>query len=75
VWVTPSIAASAVCVFAFFGLWQLLIILPQTLSLLLFVILYGVLEGAARRRWLLLLLWARRQPVRACRTSGKISCR
>src|SRR6185437_3675233 len=49
------IAASAVGVFAFFGLWQLLIIRPQTLSLLLFVILYGVLEGAARRRWLLLL--------------------
>jgi hypothetical protein len=49
------VAASAVGIFAFFGLWQLLIIRPQTLSLFLFVILYGVLEGAARRRWLLLL--------------------
>ncbi len=49
------VAASAVCVFAFFGLWQLLIIRPQTLSLLLFVLLYGVLEGAARRPWLLLM--------------------
>jgi hypothetical protein len=47
--------ASAVCIFAFFGLWQLLIIRPQTLSLLLFVALYGVLEAAQRRRWLLML--------------------
>src|SRR4051812_43102293 len=31
-------AACAACVFAFFGLWQLLIIRPQTLSLLLFVV-------------------------------------
>jgi hypothetical protein len=49
------VAASAVCIFAFFGLWQLLIIRPQTLSLLLLVVLYGILEGASRRRWLLLL--------------------
>jgi hypothetical protein len=55
----------------FFGLWQLLIIRPQTFSLLLFVLLYGVLELAVPphptlspsggqgwvrgRRWLLLL--------------------
>src|SRR5262249_50739427 len=56
--------ASAVGVFTFFGLWQLLIIRPQTFSLLLFVLLYGVLELADRRRWLLLAappilaLWA-----------------
>lgn len=49
------IAASAAGVFAFFGLWQLLIIRPQTLSLLLFVVLYGILEAAAQRRWLLIL--------------------
>ena len=49
------VAAVAVCVFAFFGLWQLLIIRPQTFSLLLFVVLYGILEAAPRRRWLLLL--------------------
>jgi hypothetical protein len=49
------IAASAAGIFAFFGLWQLLIIRPQTLSLLLFVLLHGFLEGAERRRWLLLV--------------------
>jgi hypothetical protein len=49
------IAAVAVGLLAFFGLWQLLIIRPQTLSLLLFVILHGLLEEASRRRWLLLL--------------------
>lgn len=49
------IAAGAVCLFAFFGLWQLLIIRPQTLSLLLFVLLYGILEEAVYRRWLLLV--------------------
>jgi hypothetical protein len=47
--------ASGVCVVAFFGLWQLLIIRPQTFSFLLFVVLYGVLEGATRRRWLLVV--------------------
>src|SRR5205807_541644 len=46
-------AACAACVFAFFGLWQLLIIRPQTLSLLLFVVLLNLLDGAGRRRWLL----------------------
>jgi hypothetical protein len=49
------IAAGAVGIFVFFGLWQLLIIRPQTLSLLLFVLLYGFLEEAERRRWLLLV--------------------
>ncbi len=49
------IAAVAVSIFAFFGLWQLLIIRPQTLSLFLFVLLHGVLEAAVHRRWLLLL--------------------
>jgi hypothetical protein len=58
------LCAMAACLFAFFGLWQLLIIRPQTVSLLLFVLLCGILEGATYRRWLLLLppllmaLWA-----------------
>lgn len=47
--------AMGVSIFAFLGLWQLLIIRPQTLSLLLFVILYAVLEAAGRRQWLLYL--------------------
>src|SRR6267154_177228 len=51
-------------VFLFIGLWQLFLIRPQTISLLLFVLLYTVLEGAERRPWLLTLapcllaLWA-----------------
>ena len=45
--------AAGVCIVAFFGLWQLLIIRPQTVSFLLFVVLYANLEGATRRRWLL----------------------
>ena len=49
------IAAVVAGIFAFFGLWQLLIIRPQTLSLLLFVLLHGFLEEAERRRWLLLV--------------------
>lgn len=49
------LAANAICLFAFFGLWQMLIIRPQTFSLLLFVLLYGVLEEAVHRRWLLLV--------------------
>jgi hypothetical protein len=48
-------AAAGVCAFTFFGMWQLLTIRPQTVSLLLFVILYGCLEAATRRRRLLLL--------------------
>jgi hypothetical protein len=57
------VVASAVCVCAFFGLWQLLLIRPQTFSLLLFVLLYAALEGSQRNRlWLLaapvlLALW------------------
>jgi hypothetical protein len=61
----PSLLiAGGLGVFAFFGLWQLLIIRPQTFSLLLFALLYAVLDGADRRRWLLALppllmaLWA-----------------
>jgi hypothetical protein len=49
------VAAAGVCILVFFGLWQLLLIRPQTLSLLLFVLLYACLEGAlSRPRW----LWA-----------------
>jgi hypothetical protein len=50
---SPAVA-SGVCIAAFLGLWPLLIIRPQTLSLLLFVVLMAVLEAATdRRRWLL----------------------
>jgi hypothetical protein len=58
------IVAAGICVFAFLGLWQLLIIRPQTFSLLLFVATYAALELADRHRsWLLvppvlLALWA-----------------
>jgi hypothetical protein len=41
--------ACGVCVAAFLGLWPLLIIRPQTLSLLLFVVLMAVLEAASYR--------------------------
>jgi hypothetical protein len=61
----PSLLiAAGLGVFAFFGLWQLLIIRPQTFSLLLFAVLYAILEAADSRRWLLALpplimaLWA-----------------
>jgi hypothetical protein len=61
----PSLLiAAGLGVFTFFGLWQLLIIRPQTFSLLLFAVLYAVLEAADRRRGLLVLpplimaLWA-----------------
>src|SRR5207253_1824222 len=37
-------AAAGVCLLAFFGLWQMLLIRPQTFSLLLFVLLYAALE-------------------------------
>lgn len=47
--------AGGIGVFAFLGLWQLFLIRPQTFSLLLFVLLYAALEGAERRRWLLLV--------------------
>jgi hypothetical protein len=52
---SDSVSVSvAVCIVVFFGLWQLFIIRPQTISLLLFVLLLGILEEATRRRWLLL---------------------
>jgi len=47
--------AGGVGVFIFVGLWQLFLIRPQTLSLLLFVSLYAVMEGARKRPWLLAL--------------------
>jgi hypothetical protein len=56
--------AVAVGIFTFFGLWQVLTIRPQTFSLLLFVVLYDLLDRAERRPgWLLappllLALWA-----------------
>ena len=40
--------------FTFLGLWQLILIRPQTFSLLLFVLLYLILEGSERRCWLLI---------------------
>src|SRR5438132_188517 len=58
------LVAAGVGAFTFLGMWQLLIIRPQTISLLLFVVLYATLDGADRRRWLLALpplimaLWA-----------------
>jgi hypothetical protein len=56
--------AGALSAFAVIGLWQLLLIRPQTYSMLLFVVLYGVLELSAARRCLLIVpplllaLWA-----------------
>jgi hypothetical protein len=69
VWTTwrksgSMLAAGGLGVFAFLGLWQLLIIRPQTFSLLLFIVLYAALEGAVHdRRWLvvppfILALWS-----------------
>jgi hypothetical protein len=58
------LAAAGVGLLVFFGLWQMLIIRPQTFSLLLFVLLYASLEGALRRPRLLfvppliLAVWA-----------------
>lgn len=49
-----AVTSALVCVVAFVGLWPLLIVRPQTFSLLLFVVLLTVLEFAARKpRWLL----------------------
>ncbi len=50
-----SMTAAFVGAFVFLGLWQLFLIRPQTFSLLLFVSLHACLEGAEKRRWLLLL--------------------
>jgi hypothetical protein len=55
---------SAMAIFAFFGLWQVLTVRPQTFSLLLFVLLYEILLAAKQRPVLLLAppfllaLWA-----------------
>jgi hypothetical protein len=50
-----SSVAVVIGVFTFFGLWQILAIRPQTFSLLLFVLLYELLDRAENdRRWLLL---------------------
>jgi hypothetical protein len=46
--------AAGMGIFVFLGLWQLCVLIrPQTFSLLLFVLLYAVLESADRRPWLL----------------------
>lgn len=56
--------AAFLSAFTFFGLWQVFTIRPQSFSLLLFVLLYLVLDEAQRRHWLLLFpplilaLWA-----------------
>lgn len=56
--------AAVVGVVTFLGLWQLLTLRPQTMSLLLFVVLYDVLDRSEQRAaWLfvpppLLALWA-----------------
>lgn len=45
--------ASLAGVFTVMGIWQLLLIRPQTLSFLLFVAMFLVLEEGRRRRWML----------------------
>lgn len=58
------VLAGMVGAFTFFGMWQVLIIRPQTFSLLLFVLMYAALDLAERRPWLLtvppflMALWA-----------------
>jgi hypothetical protein len=47
--------AAGLAAFTFLGLWQLLLIRPQTYSMLLFVVLYAVLELSQKRRRLLAL--------------------
>ena len=48
--------AAGVSIFVLLGLWQLfLLIRPQTFALLLFVLLYAVLETSERRPWLLII--------------------
>jgi hypothetical protein len=51
---SPGVAA-ALGVLAFAGIWQTLLIRPQSVSLLLFVVLYAILIEAEQRRWLLAL--------------------
>jgi hypothetical protein len=59
-----DLAAMIAGTIAFFGVWEVLTIRPQTLSMLLFVGLYDVAERGQERPWLLLLppvflaLWA-----------------
>src|ERR1700677_2612305 len=59
-----DLAAALAAGIAFFGVWEVLTIRPQTLSMLLFVIVYDLLERSQRRPWLLVLpplfvgLWA-----------------
>jgi hypothetical protein len=48
--------AAALGAFTFFGLWQLLSIRPQTFSLLLFVVMYVLLDRVQERPWLLAVL-------------------
>jgi hypothetical protein len=58
------LVAAGVSVFAFAGIWQTLLIRPQSVSILLFVTLYAILLEAEQRRRLLALppvlmaLWA-----------------
>lgn len=49
------LTASALGLFGFFALLQMMTIRPQTFSLLLFLLLYEILEASERRPWLLLL--------------------
>jgi hypothetical protein len=45
--------AAGLGMFTFLGVWQVLLIRPQTFSLLFFALMYALLEAAERRRWLL----------------------
>jgi hypothetical protein len=59
-----DLAAVIAGTIAFFGVWEVLTVRPQTLSMLLFVSVYDLLERSERRPWLLLVppaliaLWA-----------------
>src|SRR5439155_21414322 len=54
---------------AFFGVWEVLTIRPQTLSMLLFVVVYDMLERSQRLPWLLAVppllfaLWSNLHPA------------
>ena len=50
-----SLVACGLGLFVFLGMWQLILIRPQTFSLLFFVLLYAILEGTERRPGLLVL--------------------
>jgi hypothetical protein len=50
-----ALVACCLGMLTFLGLWQVLVVRPQTFSLLLFVLLYGILQAAERRRALLLV--------------------